>query len=423
MKHMSALSAYMHPRIIAVAFLGFSSGLPLALSFWTLTIWLTESGISKSDIGLFALVGTPYVIKFLWSPLIDQMHIPFFTKRLGKRRSWMILSQLCLMIALVGLGATNPTENAWNVALFALLVAICSATQDIVIDAYRIEILDENQQGEGSAALVFGYRMGMLISGGGALFLSEYLGWFITYCIMAALISVGIITVMLTGEPENSKYTDKKADNWADWINKAVIEPFGEFMSRGNWLLILAFIILYKLGDAYAGVMTGPFLIDIGFTKPEIGAVVKSYGLIATLIGAFAGGWLVHKYGMMKSLLLCGFLQMASNLMFVVQAHAGNDIMVLMATISAENFSGGMGTSVFVAYLSSLCNLKYTATQYALFSSFAATGRTWLSSSSGFIVDRFGYIDFFLISTAIALPGIILLIYMGKSLNKKSGLS
>ena len=408
----SAISVYTHPKIIAVAFLGFVSGLPLALTASTLGIWLTEEGISKTAIGIFALLGTPYVIKFLWAPLIDQLSLPFFTKRLGRRRGWIIFSQMMLIIFLILLGASNPAINPWNTALFALFVAIASATQDIVIDAYRVDVLEDEQQGAGAAVIVFGYRIGMLVSSAGALVLASYFGWFTAYCVMAAFILIGTVTTLLSPEPYNIKITS--AENFAHWFARAVIEPFGNFMSRESWWLVLIFIILYKLGDAFAGVMTGPFLIDIGFSKIEIAAIVKTYGVVAILAGAFIGGSLVARYGLIKSLWICGILQMVSNLMFVLQAHIGYDSSVLVLTISIENLAGGMGTAAFVAYISKLCNAKYTATQYALFSALAASGRTWLSSSSGYFVDSFGWVNFFLISTAIAIPGILLLILIGK---------
>ena len=412
LKHFPSLELYSHPKIIAVGILGIVSGLPLALTFSTLSIWLTEVGISKSAIGLFALIGTPYVIKFLWAPLIDHMPLPYITNKLGRRRAWIIFSQICLIISLILLGSSNPLDNPWNTALLALIVTICSATQDIVIDAYRIEILNKDQQGAGAAIIVFGYRIGMLISSAGALVLSSYYGWFATYVIMAALISIGMITVFIMGEPKTE--ITGKATCINDFITRAVIEPFSEFMGRSGWLLILIFIVLYKLGDAFAGVMTGPFLIDIGFSKVEIAAIVKTYGFVAVIAGSFVGGAMVARMGMIKSLWICGILQMLSNLMFVAQAQVGYDDMFLILTISIENFSGGMGTTAFVAYISRLCNVNYTATQYALFSALAATGRTWLSASSGFVVDSFGWVDFFIISTIIALPGLLLLFKVEK---------
>lgn len=412
-----SIELYLHPKVIAVFFLGFSSGLPLALVYSTLSVWLTEVEVSKTAIGLFALTGAAYTFKFLWSPLVDHMPIPFFTKYLGKRRGWMVASQLLLMLSLVCLGMTHPDKALHLTALWAVIVAFMSATQDIVIDAYRVEILKREQQGAGAATIVFGYRIGMVVSGAGALFIATYLSWFTTYVIMASLILVGIVTVLITGEPfKENKEKDKNEllglSRAKSWLKGAVLDPFIDFMRNDKWWLIIAFIILYKFGDAFAGVMTNPFLVETGFSKAEIASVVKLFGLAATIIGAFIGGVLVSKYGMIKSLLICGILQMLSNFMFVAQAHIGHNIEFLAATIAIENLSGGMGTTAFVAYISSLCNKEYTATQYALMSSLAAFARTFFSASSGWFVDHIGWSNFFLLSTAIAIPGILLLFFL-----------
>lgn len=411
------LAGYFHPRVLAVFFLGISSGLPLALVLSTLSVWLAEEQISRSTIGLFAVVTTPYALKFIWSPLIDQLPLPFFTKRFGRRRGWMIFTQLVLIAAIAGLGATSPAENALYTAIFAFFVATASASQDIVIDAYRVELLEEDQQGYGASMIVFGYRIGMLISGAGALFIASAVSWSATYAIMAACILVGMATVLLFGEPKKSTgFT--KSSGVANWLKHAVFDPFLNFVKTPLWWLVLLFIVLYKFGDAFAGVMTNPFLIEIGFDKTEIAQVVKVFGLAASLLGAFAGGILVKKYSIYKSLIICGVLQMLSNLMFVWQNYAGYDLQVLSAVIAVENLSGGMGTTAFVAYISSLCNVRYTATQYALFSSLAAVGRTWLSASSGYTVDFVGWNSFFIISTLIAIPGIAITIYL---YNRHSG--
>lgn len=425
LKFRQIVDLYVHPRLIAIFFLGIASGLPLALVFSTLSVWLSEEGVSKTAIGLFAAITTPYALKFLWSPLVDQMPIPFFSKLLGRRRGWMIFSQIFLGISIVALGLTDPSSNAWYTALFAFLVSIASATQDIVIDAYRVEILEEKQQGAGAAMIVFGYRVGMLISGAGALFIAHYMGWFAAYATMAVFVGVGFVTVMLTGEPDSTQIPLPQGDGTSkksginDWFINAVINPFTDFMKRSGWWIILLFILLYKFGDAFAGVMTNPFLVDMGFDKVEIATVVKTFGFAASMIGAFIGGILVHKWGMLKSLWICGILQMLSNLMFLLQAQVGHNIEVLSLVIAVENLSSGMGTTAFVAYISSLCNKNYTATQYALFSSLASVGRTWLSTSSGWFVDSVGWINFFLLSTVIAIPGLLMIIFLQR-LAKKS---
>lgn len=414
----SSVSMYCKPRILAIAFLGFSSGLPLALTLSTLSVWLTDSGVDKTTIGLFAIIGTPYALKFLWSPLIDGTSLPLLTQWLGRRRAWMIFSQLLLIIAIIGLGTSHPAHHPFITALWALAVAFTSATQDIVIDAYRVEILEEREQGAGAALIVFGARIGLLVSGAGALLLADHISWHLVYYAMAGCIGVGIITVLLVGEPKNHRLseletmTGSTAKNFERWLLHHVVDPFLDFIKRPDWAVILLFVVCYKLGDAFAGVMTNPFLIEVGFSKTEIAAIVKSFGLVATLLGAFIGGSMVHKWGIVPSLWVCGILQMLSNLMFALQAYIGHDIYVLSFTIGVENLSGGMGTAAFVAYLSSLCNISYTATQYALLSSLTAVGRTWISASAGWTVVQLNWIGFFIFSTFLALPGLLLLIWM-----------
>lgn len=416
---LDALLVYTHPRAVAIFFLGIASGLPLAMVLGTLSVWLSEAGVTRTAIGLFAAVTTPYSIKFLWSPLVDQLRLPLLTRLLGRRRAWMILSQCALAVSLIGLGLSNPTENAWMTALFALLVAISSATQDIVIDAYRVEILEEDMQGVGAAMIVFGYRVGMLISGAGALFIAANAGWFVAYVCMAVLVGVGALTVMITGEPVSAEAPKEEKESVGQWLNRAVVQPFADFMKRPEWLVILAFIVLYKFGDAFAGVMTNPFLIEIGFSKEEIAIIVKTYGFAAAMLGSFIGGLMVSRLHVMHSLWICGILQMVSNLMFLLQVHAGHNPEVLALVIAVENISGSMGTTAFVAYISGLCHVRYTATQYALFSSLASVGRTWLSASSGWFVDQLGWSSFFILSTAIALPGLLILLVL-RRMEKKN---
>lgn len=424
MQH-SSISIYLKPRLLAIAFLGFSSGLPLALTLSTLTVWLTEAGVDKTTIGLFAAIGTPYALKFLWSPFIDGLSLPFFSRWLGRRRGWMVFSQLLLIGAIIGLGTSDPASHPFITALWALCVTFTSATQDIVIDAYRVEILDEREQGAGAALIVFGARIGLLVSGAGALLLAEHINWHMVYFSMAACIGIGVITVLLVGEPKNHRtaeietLTGTATKRFETWFVHNVLHPFTDFMKRPAWMVILLFVVFYKFGDAFAGVMTNPFLIDTGFSKTEIAAIVKSFGLVATLAGAFIGGTLVHKYGLVPSLWICGILQMFSNLMFALQAHVGHDLYLLGLTISVENLSSGMGTAAFVAYLSSLCHISYTATQYALLSSLTAVGRTWLSASAGWFVVQLDWVYFFVLSTMMALPGLILLVWIVRITRKE----
>ncbi|MBF0155105.1 MAG: AmpG family muropeptide MFS transporter [Magnetococcales bacterium] len=427
----TTLTLYGHPRVVAIFFLGFSSGLPLALTFGTLSLWLMEAGIAKSTIGLFALASAPYTVKFLWSPLLDRLPIPGVTDRWGQRRGWALCIQVLLAMAIFGLGCANPAHDPRLTALFALLVAFLSASQDIVIDAYRVEILEKSQYGAGAAMIVLGYRVGMLVSGAGALYLATFFGWLVTYTVMAVCMGIGIATVLLNPEPERppepeSRQRELKIDAFfADhftgqgwmvtlirWISVAVVAPLADFLTRRGWFAILMLILLYKLGEALAGVMSGPFYIDLHFSKIEIANMSKIFGLLATLVGSLLGGLVVHRFGIMKALLYCGFLQMASTLMFVWLAYAGRDITVLGISIAIENLSGGMGTAALVAYLSSLCHVSYTATQYALLSSFMAFGRTVLASWGGFLAERMSWSHFFLLTTAAALPGMLLLLWM-----------
>lgn len=410
------LGLYLQPRVIAVFFLGFSSGLPLALTASTLGIWLAEAGIDKTTIGIFAAIGTPYTLKFLWSPLIDSLNFPFLGKWLGHRRGWMVATQLATIAGLLLMGLADPhTITPWLIAGFAFFVAVCSASQDIVIDAYRVEILKEEEQGAGAAVTVLGYRFGMIAATAGALYLAEYFGWMVAYWTMAALMAVGIITVILAGEPASRRAPAKlEGRSFNEWLKEAVIAPFADFMTRKGWITILLFIVLYKFADAFMGVMTSPFYIDTGFTKEDIAKVVKLYGLVATIAGGFIGGAMVYRLGMLKSLWLCGILQALTNLVFVLLARSGADIEMLTLCITLENAAGGMGTAVFVAFMSGLCNLRFTATQYALLSSLAAFGRTWLSTPAGAVAERIGWESFFMCSALLAIPGLIVLWWLSR---------
>ncbi len=412
---LAAMRVYTDRRVVAILFLGFSSGMPLLLTFSTLSIWLAEEGISKTAIGLFALVGMPYSLKFIWAPFIDQLRLPLLTRWLGRRRGWAILTQVALMIGIIGLGSNDPANGAWAMAAWAIVVTFASASQDVVIDAYRVEILEERQFGAGAAMIVAGYRLGMLASGAGALYLAEEVSWFWVYTAMAGLMLVGMLTILLNPEPAQSRADTpgpKERTDPIQWLRRAVVEPFAEFLRRGGWqpaLLILLFVVFYKFGDSLAGIMANPFYVEIGFSKAEIASVSKIFGLGATLAGGFLGGLFVVRRGIMQSLLFCGFLQMFSNLMFAVQALVGHDIAMLAVTIAVENVAGGMGTAAFVAYLASLCNLAYTATQYALLSSLMALARTALSAPGGAVAESTSWVAFFLITTIAALPGLALL--------------
>ena len=415
----AATRVYFERRLIIIFLMGFASGLPLLLSGATLSIWLTEAGVTLTAIGLFALAGTPYNLKFVWAPLIDRVPLPLLSRRLGRRRAWMVVIQLGLMASIAGLGFSRPETEPFVTAALALAVAFFSASQDIVIDAYRIEILDDDQQGAGAAMTQAGYRLGLIAAGAGALFLAEAVDWSLVYMAMAGLVLVGFAVALRAPAPALDDSLNETSSSLSERMKTAVIEPFHEFFTRNTAataFTILAFILLYKLGDAFAGVMANPFYIKIGFTKAEIATVSKIFGVFATLAGVFIGGMAVKRYGVLPSLLVFGVFQMFSNLMFAAQAAIGPDVSFLYLTIGIENLSGGMGSSAFVAYLSLLCNTAYTGTQFALFTSFMAFGRTWLASMSGWLADQTDWVTFFVISTGVALPGLILLLWMMKTL-------
>lgn len=431
---------YLKPNLIVIGLLGFFSGLPLALTAGTLTAWLADSGVDRTAIGLFAAIATPYAFKFLWAPLMDGLTLPLLG-RLGRRRSWLLLMQLVLVIAIAMMSRLDPAHAPFLVALVGVMIATASASQDIVIDAYRVERLTVAEQGAGAAMATFGYRIGMLISGAGVLYLADQYGWGTAYFLMSGVMALGAGLTLFIKEVSGGGWQvagecsrdslpplaggikeEEVGDispttrhlSLATFFQNFVLAPLRDFMQRDHWLLVLAFVILYKLGDAFLGVMFNPFLIDLGFTKTQIAAVAKFYGLIATILGAFMGGWLVLKIGMFRSLMICGLVHMLTNLLLVVQARLGADVHFLIVSISLENFSGGMATSAFVAYLSALCQRHYTATQYALLSSLAAFGRTWLSTPSGWVSERLGWEWFFIVSCLISLPSLALLWWIEK---------
>lgn len=407
------LAVYLDRRLLTILILGFASGLPLALTTGTLAIRLTEAGVSNTAIGLFALAGTPYSYKFAWAPLMDRLPLPGLSSWLGRRRGWMVATQLALILAILGLGLTQPGLDPWPTALLALVTAFWSASQDIVIDAYRVEILEPRQYGAGAGVVVLGYRLGMLVSGAGALYLATFFDWEVTYALMAAAMAVGVIATLMSPEPAGVPLpvaaTGDRLHAVTLWFREAVVAPFADFLRHPAWFAILAFILLYKFGDAMAGLMSNPFYIKLGFTKVEIANVTKVFGMAATIIGGLLGGLVVGRLGMLRSLLVCGVLQMLSNLLFVLLALAGPDIAWLAVVVGVENLSGGMGTAAFVAYLSNLCNVAYTATQYALLSSLAAVGRVFLAAPAGWLADRLDWPVFFVITTLAAVPGLVLL--------------
>ena len=419
-----AWAVYLQPRVLIVLMLGFSSGLPLALSGSTLQIWMRESGLDLGTIGLFALVGTPYTLKFLWAPLVDALHVPIFTRAFGRRRGWLVFSQLLLIGAILLLALTDPARSPLFVALGALLVATMSSTQDIVVDAFRVESLPESEQAAGMASYVAAYRIGMLVSTVGVLFIvsgferagvERSLAWTWGYVVMAALILIGTVTALAATEPTQSAAAEAATSSETAFsrVLHAAIGAFSEFLSRKHAWMALAFVVSFKLTDAFSGAMTAPFVIDIGFSKVDYATIVKGVGLAATLIGGFAGGYVARRYSLVVSLWIGGVLQAVSNLVFAWLALVGTNQWALAVAISAENFTGAIGTVIFVAYLSALCqNPLHTATQYALLTALAAVGRTYLSSGAGYVAEATGWPLFFVISVVVAVPSLILLAWL-----------
>jgi len=409
LKWIRSLKIYADKRMLVMLLLGFVSGLPFLLVSSTLSLWLKDAGISLVTIGLFSIVKAPYSFKWLVSPVIDQFSLPFFSK-LGRRRGWAVFLQILLIVSLFFMSITSPKVSPILFVVWVFLTALFSASQDIVLDAYRIEKFKSKEQAAAVAVFVLGYRFGTLFSGAGALFLATLLSWAYVYQIMALGVLVGLVTIMFSQEPKNNKashpYTLRAT------IVNAVVKPFSDFMKRDKWVFILLFIFFYRMSDAYVAPMAYPFFDDIGFTKIQIASIIKIYGVVATIIGTLVGGVVVKRVGLVRSLVVCGFLQGLSNLVYVGQFYAGNNVEILMFNIFVENISGGMGTAAFVAYLSALCNRKYTATQYALLSSFMGAARDLFAATSGFVAITLSWQWFFVVTTLMALPGLLILWYL-----------
>jgi MFS transporter, PAT family, beta-lactamase induction signal transducer AmpG len=411
-----SLALYADRRVLLILPLGFASGLPLLLTFSTLSAWLATAGVSRSAIGAFALAGTPYAFKFVWSPLIDRLPPPI---PIGRRRGWAVTIQIALIAATLGLGACDPKHGLVSMGALALLVAFLSASQDIVIDAYRVEILTPDQQGPGAAMIQTGYRIAMLVSGAGALLIAARAGWFAAYATMAAMLAIGMLVFLFGPEPQAPAEEPPSAqtegfDRIRDWLSTAVIGPFKDFMGRPLWPAILIFVLWYKLGEAMAGVMAMPLYVSLGFSLDEIAYVSKLFGFFATIIGAIAGGTVTARMGVFRALILCGVLQSAGNLFYVLQAIGGHRIGYLALCVAAENLTGAMAGAALIAYLSDLCSPAFTATQYALLSSLAAVGRTMVASSGGVLADRLGWVEFFLLTTVATLPALALIAWIAR---------
>ncbi|MFT4799087.1 MAG: PAT family beta-lactamase induction signal transducer AmpG [Candidatus Azotimanducaceae bacterium] len=409
---------YTRPRVIAMMFLGFSGGLPFLLVFSTLTAWLSDEGVSKSAIGFFAWVGITYSIKVVWAPVVDRLAIPFLTHRLGQRRSWMLLGQIGIAVGLL-LMSFIGTADLYLLSMAALVVAFSSATQDISIDAYRIEAQDEKYQGAMSATYIFGYRVALLAAGAGALYMASFYNWVIAYQAMALLTLVGIVTVLLIAEPVRERDSllaeaEPEGQSWARGVFNSVINPFVDFFTRnsGFALFILLFIAVFRLSDIAMGIMANPFYLDMGYTKIEIANVAKVFGFFMSIAGAAICGLLVVKWGIYRCLLVGAIAVASTNILFAGLSLLPAEMSYLAVVISADNISGGFAATAFVAYLSSLTNRAYTATQYALFSSLMTLPGKFLSGFSGLVVDGYGYFEFFLIAAALGIPAILMVIVM-----------
>ncbi|MDO8422327.1 MAG: AmpG family muropeptide MFS transporter [Parvibaculum sp.] len=425
MRLAKAWAVYTERRLVIILLLGFSSGLPLALTGSTLALWMRDEGVDLKTIGLFALVGLPYSIKFLWAPFVDHLRIPYLTRLLGRRRSWLVLTQLALAMAVFSMGLVDPKLTPYLMALAAVVVAFISATQDIVIDAFRIESLPEEEQAAAMANFVAAYRVAMLVATGGAVGLVSWVqasganaeaAWSYGYAGMAALVGIGLIASFLAKEPDVQPSETAESESFIIRFRHAVIDPFLEFARRRQWFVILVFIIFFKLGDAYAGHLLGPFAIDLGFEKSVYAGISSSVGLIAALCGGYLGGWLVNAVGQTRGLWIGGIMQMLSNLVFCWLAFVGPVPSALAVAVGIESFTGGIGTVVFVGWISSLCRIRsFTATQFALLSALSSFGRTFLSASGGQVAEVVGWVFFFGVSTLVALPGLALLWWLSRS--------
>lgn len=394
-------------KMLVCLLLGFSSGLPFLLTGGTLKFWLAEAKVDITTIGYFSWVGMMYSLKFIWAPLLDS----FSLGKMGRRRSWMLYMQIGLVLFLILLGQINPVSSLATVAIMALVVAFFSATQDVAIDAFRREYLDENELGLGSTMNMYGYRIAMLISGGLALALADHMSWQNVYIIMASLMGLGILATALAPEPENNLLPKKT-------LLDSVVGPFKEFLSRDGSIIILLFVFLFKLGDALSGSMLSPFYIDMGFQKTDIALIAKTFGLASSLVGLFIGGVVIYYVGILRSLWFFGFLQALSTASFALITYTGPQNWALAFAVIFEDISSGMGSAAFVAFMASITNKKYTATQYAILSSIATLGRNFFSGFAGHMVKALDWANFFYVCALIAIPGMIFLFIMTKRFPK-----
>ena len=416
------LRVYLEPATLRMLLLGFSAGLPLLLVFGSLSFWLREAGIDRSTIGYLSWIGLAYGFKWVWAPLVDRLPIVLLTRWLGRRRSWLLLSQGVIMAALVGMALTDPQRALLPVVWCALAVAVASATQDIALDAFRIESAEAERQAALAASYQTGYRIAMIWAGAGVLWIAaraevagatgyQHGGWQTAYLVMAASMLLGVVTVLFSPEPVATPLP--RARNAAEWLQGALIEPFADFLRRygKQAALILALIAMYRISDVVMGIMANPFYVDMGFSKDEVAAVTKVYGVIMTLLGAFIGGALAMRLGVMRVLMLGAVLSAATNLLFAWLGTRGHDVHALVFVISADNLASGIASAAFIAYLSGLTNVSYSATQYALFSSMMLLLPKFLAGYSGVFVDAHGYSTFFIGTALLGLP-VLLLVWL-----------
>ncbi len=428
-KPLGIFGPYNDRRMFIMAFIGFSCGIPLFLTASTLSLWLNSDGISLTKIGLISWVAFPYTIKFLWSPFIDRLKIPILSAWLGRRRSWLLFSQICLIASIVWLALTDPSQNLTMTAIAAMHVTFFAATQDVTMLAYQVERLGRQQYGAGEAMGIFGYRMGMLMSGAGALYLAEFFTWHNVYLIMAAFIGVGVITTLIIREPdpvknEEAMLKEKQARDYlnanprlspgfaraASWVHGAVISPFANFMSSKGWFVAILIMLFFKIGDNIVGNMTNIFLVDVGYSKSEIASVSKIFGMATSILGGFVGGYIIARVGMIKSLFITAFLHGLSMLMFVVIAHVGHDLDLLYATIALEHITSGMRTTSLFAFQMTLVSPVYAATQLALLTSAVHFGRVSTSLVSGALVTALGWSSFFMLSSLATIVSLLLVV-------------
>ena len=428
-----ALATYGKPRIASIFALGFSAGLPYLLVFSTLTAWLTEAGVTRGAIGFFTWVGITYSIKVFWSPVVDRVRLPLLGRLLGQRRSWILLAQLVIAVGLAGMALTDPLSDLARLALFALLVAFGSATQDIAVDAWRIEAAPREEQAAMSATYVFGYRMALLVAGAGALHMAARMDWSLVYLAMAGLMGLGVLATLLSREPtvqrdSDAAFLEQAAQDYlarnahlprpvrmsVAWVIGAVVCPFVDFFKRYGLhsLVVLLVVGSFRISDISMGAMANPFYLDLGFTKAQIANISGIYGIVMTILGGLIGGLLTVRYGLLKMLLVGAVLSAATNLLFAAMALVGAETWMLVITISGDNFFAGLAMAVFIAWLSSLTSASYTATQYALFSSLMTLPGKFIGGFSGQLVEAAGWFNYFIYVTAIGIPAVLLCLYL-----------